>query len=118
MNQQEKDELWFLTNEQAAIGLTEKQSKRLAALKKKKKAEYNGYKNYATWNVALWIENDEGLYQSAVSFMQSYKGLKPYVSFIRDCIGCTEGKTPDGIKWLSSLLDYKALNAMMQDLLS
>ena len=25
--------------------------------------EYNGYSNYQTWNVALWLDNDEGSYQ-------------------------------------------------------
>lgn len=26
---------------------------------------YNGYTNWATWNVCLWIGNDEGLYYTA-----------------------------------------------------
>jgi len=25
---------------------------------------YNGYSNYETWNVCLWINNDEGLYRA------------------------------------------------------
>ena len=24
---------------------------------------YNGWKNYATWNVALWLDNDESMYR-------------------------------------------------------
>ena len=27
---------------------------------------YNGWKNWETWNVALWLGNDEGLYRAAV----------------------------------------------------
>ena len=26
-------------------------------------AEYNGWTNYETWNVALWIDNDQGTYE-------------------------------------------------------
>jgi hypothetical protein len=25
---------------------------------------YNGWKNYPTWNVALWLGNDEGIYNA------------------------------------------------------
>jgi len=27
-------------------------------------SSYNGWKNWQTWNVALWFANDEGLYDS------------------------------------------------------
>ena len=30
-------------------------------------ATYNGWKNHATWNVALWINNDQGIYEFAKS---------------------------------------------------
>ena len=76
---------------------------------------YNGWKNYQTWNVSLWIDNDEGLYMAARDFMETYKGRKPYVAFIRSL--CMENdRTPDNIKWISTRLDYKALNEMMFEL--
>jgi len=78
-------------------------------------ADYNGWKNYQTWNVALWIGNDEGIYFSAKDFMSSYKGKAPYAAFVKwaDLNG---EKTPDGIKWNGSRLDYRALNEMMREL--
>ena len=79
--------------------------------------DYNGWKNRQTWNVSLWINNDESLYGIAVDFMKTYKGSKPYASFIRR-YGMQEERTPDRIKFLSNVLDYKALNEMMLELVN
>ncbi len=76
--------------------------------------EYNGWKNYSTWNCALWVSNDEPTYRMAVDYMKDYKGKNPYAEFCIDT-GLDEQKTPDLIKWLSTKLDFKALNAMMWD---
>jgi len=79
------------------------------------KKDYNGWKNRQTWNCALWIGNDYGLYSSAVSFMKNYKGRQPYRHFI-ESMGLKNERTPDNIKWLGNELDYKSLNEMMKDL--
>ena len=59
---------------------------------------YNGHRSWNAWNVALWINNDEGLYKYALDcisqaqqnanraaryFMETYKGER----------------TPDGAKY-------------------
>ena len=31
---------------------------------------YNGWKNYETWNVALWIDNDQGSYSMRTEWAQ------------------------------------------------
>lgn len=78
---------------------------------------YNGWKNRQTWNVALWINNDEPLYRSAVNFMEENPEVKnPYIKFIK--ANCMQGEfTPDRIKWDGQQLDYKALNEMMKELI-
>lgn len=76
---------------------------------------YEGWKNRSTWNVALWINNDEPLYNGAVEFMTKYEGNNPYRSFCRDS-GLDSQKTPDGIMWLSQILDYEELDAMMWEM--
>lgn len=77
---------------------------------------YEGWKNYATWNVALWLNNEYGIYVGAVEFMKDYKGGHPYKDFIKDC-GLDTQRTPDKIKWISQQLDYRSLNRMMKELI-
>jgi hypothetical protein len=79
--------------------------------------EYNGWKNRQTWNVALWINNDEGLYNAAVDFMKTYKGKRTYRAFIKH-EGLTDQRTPDNISFSGTRLDYKELNNMMLDLIN
>lgn len=84
---------------------------------------YNGWKNYETWNVALWIGNDEGLYSMAKTCRHS---LSPYHSFadsLRDfadpkdhTIHQIAFETPDNVAWNDSGLDIEALNEMIKDL--
>ena len=78
-------------------------------------SNYNGWKNRQTWNIALWINNDEGLYNMAVDFMKTYKGKAPYAMFLKYA-GIQHDKTPDNIQYVSSRLDYKELNDMMREL--
>ena len=70
--------------------------------------DYNGWKNYETWNVALWINNDEGL-ASFASECASYNDLAEQ---LRDC-GITE--TPDHVAYNDSGLDRRELDAALQE---
>jgi hypothetical protein len=80
-----------------------------------KETEYEGWKNYATWNVSLWLNNEYGIYQGAVDFMKDYKGKHPYADFCKYS-GLDVQYTADRIKWVSDKLDYTALNEMMREL--
>lgn len=53
---------------------------------------YNGYADWATWNVALWIGNDEGLYNLA-------RNCQDYDHFLQMVWSFDMAKTPDGAKW-------------------
>ena len=80
-----------------------------------KDTTYNGWKNRATWNVALYLQNEERLYNDARRFMATYKGRAPYASFVK-WFGLFDSRTPDGFKWLSTRLSYRELNELMRDL--
>lgn len=63
-------------------------------------AKYNGHKSYAYWNVALWLGNDEGLYNMARDHIRRAKNrdeaARRIVDDLREC-GIT--KTPDGANY-------------------
>jgi hypothetical protein len=78
---------------------------------------YNGWSNYETWNVALWIGNDEGLYRMAREIAQRcHDDDSPYERFAEDMRECGFTETPDGVAYNDSALDIDELDDMMRGL--
>lgn len=69
---------------------------------------YNGWKNYETWNIALWINGDMGLYDLATQ-SRSYDD---FVQTLRE-LGIVE--TSDGVAFNDSRLDREELNELIQE---
>ena len=70
---------------------------------------YNGWTNYETWNVALWLGNDEGLYNMARMYKEhGYKSLSHMLMEMST-------STPDGVKWNDTNLNICELNDMLSD---
>ena len=70
---------------------------------------YNGWTNYETWNVTLWIGNDEVLYDAA-------KQCNSYQELCEVLYDCGSKETPDGVKWNDAKINHLEVNEMMQDL--
>lgn len=60
---------------------------------------YNGHKCWAYWNVALWIGNDEGLYNAACQNIRRYGKDAAARIFVKDMADCGITETPDGAKY-------------------
>ena len=71
--------------------------------------EYNGWENYETWNVALWINNDEGLYNLAME-------VGNYVDFVEVLNDCGSDSTPDGVKYNDPKVNVIQLNSDVFDI--
>lgn len=74
-----------------------------------KEREYAGWKNYETWNVALWLRNDESLSEIA----RRAGTYRRFVVAVWDA-GRPSG-TPDGVCWLNPRLDKAALNRVCRE---
>jgi len=71
--------------------------------------EYNGWENYETWNVALWINNDECLYHLAME-------VGNYVDFIDLLNDQGIVDTPDGVRYDDPAVNVVQLNSDVFDL--
>ena len=67
---------------------------------------YNGWENYETWNVALWINNEEGLYEFA-------RECGDYETFVELVGNATTG---DGVKFNDPRVNVIQLNSDVFDL--
>ena len=68
---------------------------------------YKGWENYETWNVAHWINNDEGFYNLA-------RQCDDYQEFLQSlCGGCVQ--TPDGVKFNDPRVNVIQLNSDVFD---
>ena len=70
---------------------------------------YNGWKNYETWNVSLWIQNDPGFYSVA----EDAEEIGDFIDFM---ISNGQTHTPDGVEWDDYSLDYEALDDLIQSI--
>ena len=79
---------------------------------------YNGWKNRQTWNVALWIGNDEPLYRTACDYVKRCRESGRRVTYRTFCqyAGLAGDNTPDGVAYVGTKLDYRALSSMINEL--
>ena len=80
---------------------------------------YEGWANYQTWNVALYIANDEPLYWEARRYATAYRneGTAKYADFVSEMMSGIWGDiTPDGVSWTDPTLDHEELDAFLREL--
>jgi len=80
----------------------------------------NGWKNRATWNVSLWVSNDEGLCREAVEYANHCKRAGKRLTWrgFVTAAGLAGTDTPDGFRYDGFSLDYKALSEMLAEMIS
>ena len=80
---------------------------------------FYGYSNHTTMNVALAIQNDEGLYSTAKNYrLYGFAGASPFATFretLRDCGGIT-GTSCGGFSFSDPRLNMAELDEVIRDI--
>ena len=73
----------------------------------------NGWVNPETWNVMLWMANDESLYDLA----RECDSYDEFVDDVRSVYGNEPlgYETPDGVAWNDSSIDRRRVNEFWVD---
>lgn len=60
-------------------------------------AKYNGFSSRNAWNVSLWINNDEGLYRTAMELVRDSENRQVAAKSMLEHLKCSGTTcTPDG----------------------
>jgi hypothetical protein len=71
---------------------------------------YNGWTNYETWNVVLWIGNDAGI-QDAIE----ERDICCYEELLELFYECGSKETGDGVKWNDPKINRAEINGDVFD---
>lgn len=89
---------------------------------------YNGYTNYQTWNIVLWVRNDEGNYDTIIDALkyitQEHEDITEQADALQEFIGTELMFTSDPVGIAADLLQnavsyinwYEVLEALLEDL--
>ena len=69
---------------------------------------YNGHRSWNAWNISLWINNDEALYNYARDLVRQYGRKKASRIMAKDFDG---ERTPDGGRYNQTCI-YEAMAEM------
>jgi hypothetical protein len=81
---------------------------------RRKRTTYNGWPNYDTWNVMLWLDNDEGMYRF-------YRGQARMMRILADNAkeialqAFGSDRTPDGVDLHSSKIRWGSIASAMRE---
>lgn len=69
--------------------------------------EYNGFPSWNSWNVSLWINNEESLYAEAINLVKQYGRKKAARKLLQQLSGTY---TPDGARY-----NYRSIYLALDD---
>ena len=84
----------------------------------KQTTDYNGWKNRTTWNIMLWLDNDEPAYRAYRSMVSDYLKTHSKLSGVaakRIAISALGTVTPDGCKLTARCVDWAAIAEAMSE---
>ena len=79
---------------------------------------YNGWPNYETWNVMLWMDNEEGNYRHYRERVDACQRRKLRVTGVRAkawCEACMGDRTGDAVSLSNSRIRWASIAAAMRE---